>query len=61
MHWIGVCANHLDGKGNEAIKVIDAYGETVKEEGRERNYENSGAVPETCWKRVVSMTKLWTI
>ena len=42
MHWIAYAvANHLDGKGNEAIKVIDAYGETVKEEGRERNYENS--------------------
>ena len=42
MHWIAYAvANHLDGKGSEAIKVIDAYGETVKEEGRERNYENS--------------------
>ena len=42
MHWIAYAvANHLDGKGAEAIKVIDAYGETVKEEGRERNYENS--------------------
>ena len=30
MHWIAYAvANHLDGKGAEAIKVIDAYGETV--------------------------------
>ncbi|KAH8062546.1 hypothetical protein JL722_3468 [Aureococcus anophagefferens] len=47
MHWVAYAlSNHLAGLGATAIQVIDAYGETIKNEQRreetaERSYEDS--------------------
>ena len=43
MHWIAYAvANHLDGKGAEAIRVIDAFAETLGDgQVPERSYEDS--------------------
>ncbi|KAH8056745.1 hypothetical protein JL720_14215 [Aureococcus anophagefferens] len=66
MHWVAYAlSNHLAGLGATAIQVIDAYGETIKNEQRreetaERSYEDRQlALPNSILEEEVATARRW--